>query len=595
MRFFSTLAASTLGALLAILLCMFFGFMFIVAIAASADTTPSVRPSSVLVFDLSGTIPDRVSGDPFAQALGLEAPFGMWDATEALRKAAADTRIKALWIRMRGSAIAWPIATEVRQAIETFKESGKTVIASSEDFPVTENALYIASAADSVFAGPDTFVEFNGFYIASEFYKRLLTTLNVEPQIVRAGEYKGAVEPFTRESLSAENREQLNAILVSQEESFVETLAKARGMSTSDIRTTMNEFGIGSSADALGRDLIDGIRYHDQTVASLKAATGIDSDADLVTIRMADYVKVPARRAGLRTSGDAEIAVVYMQGPIVSGSGNSPGLLTPGSVRPALKRARESSRVKAIVIRIDSPGGSVSASDAILREIRETAAQKPVFVSMGGVAASGGYWIAMAADSVVADPLTITGSIGVFSLFFNVGDLYEDKLGITHDVLRSNPQADMLSGLRPFSDIERARMQTSVDETYASFLDIVASSRSMTLERVDELGRGRVWSGADALEMGLVDVLGGLRDAIALAASRVDLSEGEYTVRLLPAPLSFMQRLSRGFSAVAAKVQAISPLTEFERSVLDRARLFESLTRDAGTVQARLPFDVRIQ
>ena len=595
MRFFSTLIATTLGALLAILLCMFFGFMFIIAIAASSDSTPSVRSSSVLVLDLNGSIPDRVSGDPFAQALGFEAPFGMWDVTEGLRKAASDTRIKAVWIRMKGSTTAWPIATELRGALTDFKESGKPIIASSEDFPITENALYIASVADSVFAGPGAFVEFNGFYIQSEFYKRLLTSLNVEPQVIRAGEYKGAVEPFLRESLSAENREQLDAILATQERQFVDAIASSRRLSAEQVRSTLDEFGIGSASDALDRGLIDGIRHHDQTVATLKTASGLEASDDLVTVSMSNYAKVPARQAGIRSSGDSEIAVVYMQGTIVSGSSDGAGFLTPGAARRALKRARESTRVKAIVVRIDSPGGSASASDAILRDIREAAVEKPVVVSMGGVAASGGYWIAMAADTIVADPLTITGSIGVFSMFLDVGDLYTDKLGITHDVLRTNPQADMLSGIRPFSELERARMQASVDQTYRTFLSLVSDNRNIPVERADELGRGRVWSGADAHDAGLVDVLGGLRDAVALAAERVDLNPDEFTVRLLPAPVSFLERLTRGFASVAAKARGLTPLSEFEQSMLERARQIESLLNDAGTVQARFPFDIRIQ
>jgi protease-4 len=211
---------------------------------------------------------------------------------------------------------------------------------------------------------------------------------------------------------------------------------------------------------------------------------------------------------------------------------------------------------------------------------------------MGSMAASGGYWIAMAADTLVADPLTVTGSIGVFSMFFDLGDTFDNKLGISHDVLRTNPQADMLSALRPLSPVEQARMQTSVDQTYNSFLEIVAANRGMETERVHELAQGRVWTGNDAMANGLVDVLGGLGDAISIAAEMAGLEEGAYRVRELPRPLTFVERVNRGLYAVAAKIRFASPLTAFEQEALEQARRFQALVAEAGTVQARLPFEV---
>jgi protease-4 len=592
MRFFSTLIASTLGALLAMLLIVFFGFLFIVAIVASTDSTPVVRTGSVLVMDLGGPIPERVSGDPFAQAMGLEAAYDLWDAREGLRKAASDSRVEALWIRMRGGQVSWPIANEVRQSLMAFRESGKPIFASSEDFPVTENAYYIASVADSLFAAPDAFVEFNGFYIASQFYLDLLASLEIDPQIVRSGDYKGAVEPFLRESLSAENREQLNAILATQENVFVEAIASARNLSADRVRQLMTDFGIGSSEEAVEAGLLDGLRHHDEVVSMIKRTLGADDDANLPTVRFSQYVAVPARQAGLSTSGDDDIAVIYAEGQIMSGSSPLAEMLTPTSVRESLKSARESDRVKAVVLRINSPGGSATAGDAILRDVHLTAAEKPLVVSMGSVAASGGYWIAMAADTVVADPLTITGSIGVFSMFFDVGDTFDSKLGIKHDVLRTNPHADMLSALRPLSPIEQERMQTSVDHVYSRFLDIVAANRGMEVEQVHELAQGRIWTGSDAKANGLVDVLGGLGDAIAIAADLAGLEEGAYRVRELPRPLSFVERINRGFYAIAAKIRFASPLTAFEQEALEHARRLQALVAEAGSVQARLPFEL---
>lgn len=594
MRFFSTLAASTLGAMLAIVLFMFFGFLFIVALAASSDPTPTVRTSSVLVLPLQGDIPERVTDDPFARMVGLEASYGIWDVTEGLRKAAADSRIDALWIKMRGGGISWARATELRAALEQFKESGKPIIASSEDFPVTENALYLATVADSVFAGPGTFVEFNGFYIQSAFYKGLLDKLDVEPQIVRAGEYKSAVEPFERTSLSQANAEQLRALLATQEANFVDTIAKSRGLDASEIRTTLAEFGIGSSEDALSRGLIDGLRHADEAERAIKLAIDADLDDDLTTINMREYVRVPATQAGLPRTGSDEIAVVYMQGTIVSGSGYNAGFLTPGSVRAALRRAAESERVKAIVLRIDSPGGSAAASEAILQEIRSAGREKPVVVSLGSVAASGGYWIAMGGDYIFAESMTLTGSIGVFSLFFDAGDLYADKLGITHDVLRTAPQADMLSGMRPFTALERQRMQQSVDETYAAFLELVSVGRELDVDRVRELAGGRVWTGLDAKEVDLIDEIGGLQDAIAFAAETVGLDRSTVRLRILPKTPTFFERLNESLS-VRAQAYAQRGLTSLEKEVLAQARELGQLLQEHGTIQARVPFDIQVK
>src|SRR5690606_22828314 len=318
MRFFSTLIASTLGTLLAMALLCFFVFLFLVAIVASTDSVPSVRAGSVVVMNLSGPIPERVAQDPIAQAMGLEPAFDLWDAREGIRKAAADSRVEALWIRMRGGQVSWPIANELRQSLLEFRESGKPIFASSEDFPVTENAYFIASVADSVFAAPDAFVEFNGFYIASQFYVDLLETLEVDPQVVRSGDYKGAVEPFLRESLSPENREQLSAILATQERVFVDAIASARTLSADRVRQLMTDFGLGSAQEAVAAGLLDDVRHHDEVISAIKRSIGAKEDADLQTVGFRQYVSVPARQAGIASSGDSDIAVVYAEGAIMS-------------------------------------------------------------------------------------------------------------------------------------------------------------------------------------------------------------------------------------------------------------------------------------
>ncbi len=601
MRFLSTLVASALGTLVALSLVVFVFFFFIFAIALSGDDTPDVETGSVLVVELDGVLPETVADDPFARAFADGPVFGLRSLKEAFEKAAADERIDGVWLQMKGLNASWATLQEVRTALETYKASGKPLIASSDDYSMTESDYYLASVADSVFASREAFFEFNGFDITVSFFEETLNKLNVEPQVIRAGEYKSAVEPFIRRDLSPSNEEQLSELLAGINTEFMQAVAQSRRLSADSLRTLASDAAVLTAQGALSAGLLDGLRYHDEVAASFRALAGdYEEGEDLRTTSMSDYVRVPRSDAGIEIDGEGEIAVVYGIGQIVSGEGEQdlfggPTTLGAETFNEAMREARESESVDAVVVRINSPGGSAAASDAMWREISLTSEVKPVIISMGDVAASGGYWMATAGDAIVADPLTITGSIGVFAVLFDASGFFEEKLGVTFDGVQTSPYADILSGIEPLSPEERRLMERFVDETYQTFLERVAASQDLSVEEVDAIARGRVWTGEDAARLGLVDRLGGLEDALALAAERAGLEPGGYRTRVLPRPKSVLEQFEEALSARASAAWVRWNASPIERALLEQQQTFERLAREHGTAQARLPFDLRVR
>ncbi|HMB91545.1 MAG TPA: signal peptide peptidase SppA [Rhodothermales bacterium] len=595
MRFFSTLVASTLGTLVALGLMFFIAFLFILALAASSSEQPMVRTGSVLVVDLSGPIPEQVSGDPFAQAFGGEAPYDLYDVTRALQRAAVDDRVEAAWLQIHGVMAPWASLQEVREALLAFKETGKPIYATSGDYAMDEADYFLASVADSVFAEPEGFFEFNGFFLEVTFFQEMLEKLDIEPQIVRAGTFKSAVEPFIRNNLSPENEMQLQALLDTQNEVFLQAIADSRNWDIDRARTLIETEGILTADEALEAGLLDDLLFTDQIESLFKTRLGLDADDDLRQISIDSYVNVSDEDAGVATGDDGEIAVVYAVGTIMPGKSSGIDVVGSETFNKAMRKAREDEDVSAVVLRVNSPGGSASASDAMWREIKLTSDEKPVIVSMGDLAASGGYWIATAGDYIIADALTLTGSIGVFSLFFDISDFLDNKLGITLDGVQTNPYADMFSGTRPLSPAERAVLQRSTDDTYQRFLEKVAASRGLDVAQVDSVGQGRIWTGQQALEIGLVDQLGDLDDAIALAAERADLEPGTYRTRLMPAPRTFMDELNEAFGVRMAKLWRGIHSSSAERALARQVRLLEHLIDTQGTTQARLPLEIKIR
>jgi protease-4 len=601
MRFLSTLTASVLGTLIAFGLVVFFLFFFFFALTLSTDTTPTVQPGSVLTVPIEGPIPERTADDPFQQAFSNRPAYDLHDLQTALRNARQDDRIAAVWLRLKGTSASWSTVEEVRKAVVQVRESGTPVIASSEEFGMGEKDYYVASAADSVFAGPQASFEYNGFATILAFFKNTLDKLDVEPEVVRAGKYKSAVEPFLRSDLSEPNRRQIEALLSTVNDQFTSTVAEARSMSASSLDALADEDALLTSSAALDEGLIDGLRYEDEVRSLLRSDLDLPPETEVPTISLGDYKSVPAESAGVTYTGTGNVAIVYAEGNVVTGDpeegpfGPSQQVLGSTPLIEALNEARTSPSTQAVVLRINSPGGSAAASEAMWRAAKRTADEKPLIVSMGGVAASAAYYIAAPADSIVADATTTTGSIGVFGVLFNAQGLFEDKLGVTFDAVTTSPYADMFTTAKPLDSAERRLLSESVDEAYRTFLQRVASGRNMDTSAVHEVAQGRVWSGRDAKDVGLVDTIGTLQDAIAMAGSAAGMGDGPYRTRILPRPKTFFERLNEQFSAQATKLWQSMAATSLERKLWRHRRVLDRLTGRNGSVQARLPVRIRIE
>jgi len=635
MRFLSTLTASVLGTLVAFGLVVFFLFFFFFAISLSTDTTPRVQPGSVLTVPIEGTIPERTADDPFQQAFGGGSDYDLQDLQNALRNAAQDDRIEAVWLRMKGTSAQWGTLQEVRQAVEQVTAAGKPVIASGADFGFSEKDYFVASAADSVFVGPQASFEYNGFATVLAFFQNAFDKLGVEVQVVRAGKYKSAAETFVRSDLSDPNRQQLQALLTTINDQFAETVAADRPISVAELQSMATDAPLLQASAAVEAGLIDGIRYEDEVRSALaqamdangsapsdtvqaSAENGTEStsstsqdtvsdvrpylaDADLSTISVSSYKRVPASGAGVSFTGTGSVDIVYAEGNIVPGDpdnspfGSNQQVLGSGKLVDALEAARTRESTEAVVLRVNSPGGSASASEAMWRAVRKTADEKPVIVSMGDVAASGGYYIAAGADTIMANPTTITGSIGVIGVVLNAEDLFEDELGVTFDGVRTSPYADMYSANRPLSEGERQLIGRYIDETYTTFLQRVATARGMDTSAVHELAQGRVWSGHDAREVGLVDTLGTLRDAVTMAGQAAGMGDGPYRTRILPRPKTVFERLNERFATQTAQLWQSMAATPLERKLWRHKRVLDRLVGSEGKIQTRLPYTPRIK
>ncbi|WP_103020423.1 signal peptide peptidase SppA [Salinibacter altiplanensis] len=633
MRFLSTLAANVIGTLVALGLVVFFFVFFFFAVSLSADQSPTVQSGSVLTVPLSGDIPERVTDDPFQKAFGGGPKYDLRALQTSLRKASSDARIEAVWLRTKGLSADWATLEEVREAVVQARESGLPVLASSGEFGMTEKDYFVASAADSVFTAPQSSFEYNGFGTTVTFFDGALQRLEVEPQLLRAGKYKSAGEPFVRSDLSAPNREQLRALLGTTNEQFMTAVSEARGISSEALNRLAEEDALLTSSAARDENLVDGLRYEDEVRFSLMHLMGdtadsvadaaelaeegdaveIDTvhqsnhtwppedipDVDLNTISLSEYKRVSPSSASVSYTGTGTVDIVYAEGSIVAGDPDPSPLggsqaLGSTTLKEAMETARTSSQTKAVVLRVNSPGGSAAASEAMWRAVKRTADEKPVIVSMGDVAASGGYYLAAGADSILAAPTTTTGSIGVFGLLVNAEGFFEEKLGVTFDGVRTSPYADLYSTSKPLSPDERRLLGGSIDATYDTFLQRVADARGMDVEAVDQVAQGRVWSGQDAKEVGLVDTTGTLADAISAAGAAADLGEGPYRTRALPQPKTLVERFSEQFATQARQMWRSATTNALERKFWRQKQMLDRVVGTHGSVQARLPFEPTI-
>jgi protease-4 len=524
--FFKMVFASMLGLFLSFIL--FFLFIVILVSAGSDSDKVEIKDNSILHLTLTGPIPDRSSDNPFSSfgfdGLG-ETPMGLNDVLDNLDKAAANPSVKGIFLDLTNLSTGIATIEEIRNALIDFKKSGKFIYAYSEVF--SQPTYYLATAADKIYLHPTGLAELKGLRSEILFFKGTLDKLGVEPLVFRHGKFKSAVEPFIQDKLSDSNREQVRTFLFSIWNHMLKGIASGRKLSEDELRKISSELLVTNAPAAKQYKLVDDLKYRDEVLEMLKTKTGAESidKRELVTLNdIKDSEDTREKRKG------DKIAVVYAEGDIVDGEGQD-GQIGSVDCSKAIRKARLDEKVKAVVLRVNSPGGSALASETIWREVVLTKKVKPVIVSMGNLAASGGYYIAAPADVIVASPNTITGSIGVFGLFFN-GKGLANQLGVTIDTVKTTPMADIMSSSRGVTPREAEIIQAEIERIYDNFITRVAEGRKMSKADVDSIAQGRVWTGADAKRLKLVDEFGGLERAIELAAQKAKLDN--YRIMELP-------------------------------------------------------------
>lgn len=586
-QFFKTVFASLIGTLLASVIFIFIIIGLIGAIAAISgkDKEVEVKENSVLVIKFDGPITDRGSKNPF-QNLGAlfskEQPIGLNDILNNIEKAKSDDNIKGIYMEISSIPAGIAMVEEIRNKLLDFKNCGKFLIAYSEYY--SQAAYYLASVADKIYLNPQGGIDFKGLSAELAFFKNALAKLEVEPQIIRHGKFKSAIEPFILEKMSDENREQTTKYISSIWNHILDGIAKSRNISIEELNKIADELLLQKAEDAIKYRFADQLAYKDEILEILKEITEAKSLDKINSVSIADYTNAKEKKK--KEFSKDKIAVIYAIGEIDSGEGDDEKI---GSERisKAIREARLDEKVKAIVLRVNSPGGSALASEVMWREVVLAKQVKPVIVSMGNVAASGGYYISCAADTIVAEPNTITGSIGVFGVLFNAQGFMNNKLGITFDTVKTNMHADIGSINRPLTASEKDIIQKSVEHVYDVFITRVAEGRKLTKEQVDEIGQGRVWSGADAQKIGLVDVLGGLETAIEIAAKKAGLEN--YKLVSLPKQKDPFEELFSGSTKSIEEALLKILLGENAKYYIS----LDKLKRYSG-IQARMPYDVEI-
>ncbi len=586
MKFLRNLLAAILGSLIAfgILFAMFFIF---VALVGNAGDGVVVKENSILKITLNEPVYDYYGtdeNDPFAGF--FDEGQGLDEILHAIRVAKTDNRIQGISIKNNFLLTGIAQTQELRRALQDFKESGKTVYALSDYY--AQKDYYLASVADKVFMNPEGIVDFKGLASEVLYYKDLQEKSGIKMEVIRHGKYKSAVEPFLSDTMSEENRTQIKELLTSVWNEMLTEIATSRGLSIAELNTIADTLGGRTPEMALASGLLDGLRYQDEYQQDWVEALGVEDEDAINVISLNDYITA-SKNKKVR-SGKDKIAIVYAQGEILYGEGNR-DVIGQGTLMRTLRSVRENDNIKAVVLRVNSPGGSSLVSDIIWREVVLTKNEKPVVVSFGNVAASGGYYLAVGADKIFAEPTTITGSIGVFGTIPNIHELSKE-IGINAEQVGTNANSVDYSFFEPMSDAFRKQLQEGVQMTYDTFLERVAEGRDMTKEEVNEVAQGRVWSGVDAVSLGLVDELGNLEDAIDEAAKMAGLES--HGIRKYPRYKSDFERLMEDFSAAKLKIGEAAIKEEIGEEAFTTLKELKQFTEQKG-IQARMPFNLNIQ
>lgn len=519
MKFLGNVLATIVG-IFVFLILAFFGLIIIAAIAGSGSDIPKVDNNSVIELDMSAISLDYAGKfkDPFISMINKEKGIGFIDVLSAIENAKEDEKIKGISIINSSTALGLAQSKALRDKLEEFKSSGKFVVSYADYF--MQNEYYINSVADTIFLNPIGQMDFKGLASEVMFFKDFQEKSGIKMEVIRHGKYKSAVEPFLANEISEENREQIHSLLNSVWSSIINDISKSRSISVEELNRIATELDARTPELAIKNKLVDKIAYEDEYHNGIRKALGVEVDKDYKKISIKDYTQTVS---GTPQKGAAKdrIAVIYAQGEITGGEGNV-NYIGEGSMRRSLQEARKNKNVKAIVLRIDSPGGSALTSELIWREIELTKKVKPIVVSMGNLAASGGYYIACGANKIIAEPTTITGSIGVFGALPNFSQLSK-RMGINTSLVTTHENAANYSVFQPLDSKFTELVTESIENIYSTFVNRVATGRNMTIEQVDAVAQGRVWTGAEALENGLVDQLGGLEIALEEAAKLAEI------------------------------------------------------------------------
>ncbi len=585
-QFFKFMFASMLGFVLTFLI-IFFIFAGIVASIGKKETV-EVEPNSVLHLTLDKQIVDRASENPFEDfnfsTFAPDQAIGLNDLITNIRKAKEDENIKGIFLDMTFVMSGWSTLREIRNELLDFKNTGKFIVTYSES--ITQGAYYLATASDALYINPEGIVDFRGLNANVMFIKGMLDKIGVEAQVIRYGKYKSAGEPLFRTDLSEDNRAQISAYINSLWNTALKDISEARNIPVNQMNDIADEFQTRTPQMALEAKMIDGLAYEDEVFDYIKEKLEIDTSEDISFISYGKYKNTPLPESMLPMGSRDKIAIIYGSGAIVSGEGDA-GNMGADPIVKSFRKARKDSSVKVVVFRINSGGGSALASEVMLREVMLTQETKPVIVSMGDVAASGGYYIASYADKIIANPNTITGSIGVFGVIPNAEELLNDKMGITFDNVETNRFADLGSINRPLTSAERQMIQNEIDRVYETFISHVAEGRDMPVAAVDSIAQGRVWSGVDAKRIGLIDELGGMQLAVETAAEMANLEK--YRIVEYPEQKKFVDMLLEGFDGMESRI-----LKNRLGSSYEVYQQLQKATENTGVLM-RMPYDITIE
>ncbi len=587
--FFKFTFASIIGFIIAGLLFVFLFFGIIGSMVSSKEEPVSIKDNSILKMTLSEAIVDRASSSPFDDIdffnQKVKKSLGLNVILKNIKKAKEDEHIKGIYINTLGVSSGLANLEEIREALIDFKTSGKFIISYSDIY--TQSSYYLSSISDKIYLNPEGSVDFKGLSAQLMFFKKALDNIGVNPIIIRGknNKFKSAVEPYMYEHISDANYEQTSTYLKSIWNHFLKGISESRSISVEQLNNIANNLLIRNAQSTVDLKLVDAVKYDDEVNAELRELSGLEADKDLRFVSISKYNKVPESKTGKGLIKN-KIAVIYAAGGIDMGNSEK-GKIGGEGLSKTIRKARKDSTVKAIVLRVNSPGGSALASELIWREMVLAKQVKPVVVSMGNVAASGGYYISAPSDKIYASPVTITGSIGVFGLMWN-GSKILKGIGINVDAVNTNKYSDVGNMARPMSDYEYAVIQEGVEDVYHTFLSHVAEGRHTTVEAVDKIGQGRVWSGENALEIGLIDEFGGLNKAIEGAKELAKLEE--YKIVEYP-------KKEDSFKAVFKELGLDMKASLIQEELGDSYIYYDRLNkvRKIQGVQMRMPFEVEIR